>query len=161
MRILLAVVALVGCGVARGDAEWRIVAHQPAEYGLTGTRIDFTSSAHLRVAAWWIAAAPDRPGHATVVLVHGRGNTRATMLPRAKFLVAAGYDVLAIDLRAHGDSAGDYPSPGYLEAAEVEAAVAEAHRRSPSPVVLLGHSVGGVAVLHAASHRPAIAGAIA
>jgi pimeloyl-ACP methyl ester carboxylesterase len=83
------------------------------------------------------------------------------MLPIAKFLVAARYDVLAIDLRAHGESEGAYPSPGYLEVAEVIAAVDHVHRRSPGPVILLGHSLGSVAVLHAAGRGVDVAAAVA
>ena len=164
----LALVLLVGlgaCGLvaraARGDPAWRVIAAKPSDFGLTAARVDMQSRDHRRVAGWWIAASPDRRGRATVILVHGRGANRGAMLPRAKFLVAAGYDVLAIDLRAHGDSEGEYTSPGYLEATEVETAIEFARRTSPRPVVLLGHSLGAVAVLHATSRRPAIAATIA
>ena len=175
---------LSACGwaanLARGRPEWRTIGKSPSSYGLAAQRVDFESADHLRVAAWWIAGTPSRReiasvppadacelsirgggGRATVVLVHGVGGNRGGMLARAQFLVAHGYNALSIDLRAHGESEGAYPSPGYLEAAEVQAAVAEATRHSPCPVVLLGHSVGGVAVLHAASHHPAIAGVVA
>jgi alpha-beta hydrolase superfamily lysophospholipase len=75
------------------------------------------------------------------------------MLPIATFLVAAGYDVLDIDLRAHRDSEGSYPSPGYLEVAEISAAIEYSHRRSSGPVILFGHSLGAVAVLHTLGRR--------
>jgi uncharacterized protein len=162
----LAVLFLVACGfvagMARGRPEWRHIDKNPTHYGLVDSSVVFFQSRdHMQVAAWWIPAQGVEHGRATVVLVHGIGGNRSDMLPQAKFLVAAGYDVLSIDLRAHGDSAGEYPSPGYLEVAEVEAAIAEAHRRSPRPVVLLGHSVGAVAVLHTASRGAAVAGTIA
>ena len=162
----LAVAFLSACmavaRLARGNPEWRVLEESPAEYGLVAVRVGFRSCDDLDVAGWWLTDdASDQPGRATVVLVHGLGGNRSSMLPIARFLVDAGYDVLAIDLRAHGDSEGNYPSPGYLEVAEVTAAVDDAHRRSPSPVILLGHSVGGVAVLHTAGRGVDVAAAIA
>lgn len=134
----------------------------PAAYGLDAARVGFRTRDNLDVAGWWLTRGSfTEAGRATVVLVHGLGGNRSSMLPTAGFLVDAGYDVLAIDLRAHGDSGGTHPSPGYLEVAEVTAAVDEAHRRNPNPVILLGHSVGGVAVLHAASHRVDVAAVVA
>lgn len=159
------VAQLAGCGslaaMARGEPEWRVIREQPEQYGLTARRVDLRSRAGRRISAWWIAAHPDGDGRATVVLVHGRGGNRSDMLPTAKFLVAAGYDALAIDLRAHGDSEGEYLSPGYLEVEEVDTAIAYAHRASPRPVVLLGYSVGAVAVLHATSRGAPVAATIA
>ena len=160
------IVALVGgCGwiasVARGQPEWRVITEQPAKYGLTAERVEMRSSDHLKVVGWWIPAHSDRAGRATVILVHGVGGNRADMLPLAKFLVAAGYDAFAIDLRAHGESEGDYPSPGYREVAEIDAAIEHARKRSARPVILLGHSLGAVAVLHATSRDAPVTATIA
>jgi pimeloyl-ACP methyl ester carboxylesterase len=162
----LALAFLLACGavarLARGKPDWRLMEGTPAEYGLVAVRVGLRSHDDLDVAGWWLTDdTSGEPGRATVVLVHGRGGNRSSMLPLAKFLVGAGYDALAIDLRAHGDSQGNYPSPGYFEVAEITAAVEYAHRRSPRPVILLGHSVGGVAVLHTAGGRADVAAAIA
>src|SRR5262245_32634397 len=104
--LLVAFAPLGGCGyladMARGAPEWRVIHEQPDRYGLTALRVDLKSRADRRVAAWWISGYPDHRGRATVILVHGRGGNRGDMLPVAKFLAAAGYDALAIDLRAHG-----------------------------------------------------------
>jgi pimeloyl-ACP methyl ester carboxylesterase len=177
LAVALAVLPASGCGwvagMARGNPEWRHLERQPEQLGLVARRVVFRSRDGLRVASWWIPATvrardaaqlPDGDdacrtvvrgggGRASIVVAHGVGGNRADMLPHAKFLADAGYNVLAIDLRAHGETESDYPSPGFLEAAEVEAAAEEAHRHSPCPVVLLGYSMGAVAVLHAASHH--------
>lgn len=151
---VIATAAVGGCGglahLAAGKPQWRKRGPSPATYGLTAERVTMRSSDKLRVAGWWFAAADP---HATVVLAHGIGGSKADMLPQTQFLVEAGYDVLAIDLRAHGESEGTYPTGGYREQAEVRAAIDYAARRSPRPIVLLGHSMGGVAVLHAAAHH--------
>jgi pimeloyl-ACP methyl ester carboxylesterase len=162
----LALAFLIACRglvrLARGRPEWRVFDDAPAAYGLAAERVGFRSQDDLDVAGRWLTDGISvEAGRASVVLVHGLGGNCSSMLPIAKFLVAAGYDVLAIDLRAHGESEGAYPSPGYLEVAEVTAAVDHAHRRGPSPVILLGHSLGGVAVLHAAGRGVDVAAAVA
>lgn len=170
-RILLAATALTvafllacraAARLARGRPEWRVMDGTPADYGLVADLVRLHSQDDLDVAGWWLTDdIPDESSRATVIVVHGLGGNRSSMLPRAKFLVGAGYDVLAIDLRAHGDSEGSYPSPGYLEVAEITAAVEYAHDRGSGPVVLLGHSVGGVAALHAAASGVDVVAAIA
>jgi len=160
LAFLLACRAVVR--LAGGRPEWRVLDGAPAAYGLAAECVGFRSQDDLDVAGWWLTdGISAEAGRATIVVVHGLGGNRASMLPTATFLVAAGYDVLAIDLRAHGESEGTYPSPGYLEVAEVAAAVDHAHRRRPSPVILLGHSLGGVAVLHAAGRGVDVAAVVA
>lgn len=164
--VLVSLAFQIACGfvasAARGNPKWREITKNPTDYGLAGSSVVFFRARDdLQVAAWWIPAPGVDHGRATIVLVHGIGGNRSDMLPQAKFLVGAGYDVLSIDLRAHGNSGGAYPSPGYLEVNEIDAAIAEAQRRSPRPIVLLGHSVGGVAVLHASSRGAPVAAAIA
>ncbi|MDH4103532.1 MAG: lysophospholipase [Thermoleophilia bacterium] len=148
--------------LALGRPEWRVLEGAPEEYGLAADLVGFRSRDDLNVAAWWLTNdASGEPGRATVILIHGLGGNRSSMLPIAAFLVDSGYDVLAIDLRAHGESQGNYPSPGYLEVAEITAAVEYAHRRGSRSIVLLGHSVGGVAALHAAASGVDIVAVIA
>jgi dipeptidyl aminopeptidase/acylaminoacyl peptidase len=62
------------------------------------------------LAGWWIPTEPDDPGTApAVVLVHGIQSCRRepnVLLPAA-MLHQAGFSVLLMDLRDHGDSEGD------------------------------------------------------
>jgi len=163
--VLAAVMATTGCSplrrLAAANPQWRQMDKAPPHFNLVADHVTFRSSDDLNVAGWYIHAAVEP--RAIVVACAGRGANKSSLLPRAKMLVDAGYDVLAIDLRGHGESEGTYPSPGYKEKAELRAAVAVAHRRhADKPIVLLGHSVGGVAVLHAAVEaNPAVVGVIA
>jgi dipeptidyl aminopeptidase/acylaminoacyl peptidase len=60
-----------------------------------------------RLAGWWIRA--EDPGAPAVVLVHGIQSCRreANVLVPAAMLHRAGFSVLLMDLRDHGDSDGD------------------------------------------------------
>jgi pimeloyl-ACP methyl ester carboxylesterase len=83
------------------------------------------------------------------------------MLPRAAFLVHGGYDVLAIDLRGHGESGGSIVSPGLLEARDILGALRYIRSHGNNePVALLGVSYGAVASLIAAAESPEIAAVI-
>ncbi|MAT50344.1 MAG: alpha/beta hydrolase [Porticoccaceae bacterium] len=82
------------------------------------------------------------PSRVTVVLLHGGGQTRHAWNRLAKTLVAAGYHVLALDHRGHGDSDwapdGDYSSDAFI--ADIRAVL----DRLPEPPVLVGASLGGL-----------------
>lgn len=98
----------------------------------------------LRLSAW-PAPAPGTP-RGTVLLVHGLGEHAGRYAHVAAALNAAGWAVLAYDQRGHGDSAGaqgDIAEPDSL-LRDLAAVVDEARRRQPGPLVLLGHSMGGL-----------------
>ena len=114
-----------------------------------------TSDGH-EIGAWYASGRKDAPA---VVLIHGNGGSRWNCLTRAETLANAGYAVLLISLRAHGDSTGDFNDIGYSARRDVVAAVEYLERRRPDrPVVVLGTSLGGAAALFAAAdlgHRVA------
>jgi pimeloyl-ACP methyl ester carboxylesterase len=92
----------------------------------------------------------------TVVFLHGYGASKAQSLAVAPFLVHAGYNVLAFDFRAHGQSGGSYTTVGLDEVEDVRAALgwlASAPPGSdPSEVALMGWSMGAATALNAAAH---------
>jgi pimeloyl-ACP methyl ester carboxylesterase len=82
------------------------------------------------------------PAGVPVLLLHGGGQTRHAWSRAARELAAAGYYVISLDLRGHGDSAWAPDDEGYpLEvfAADVRAVVATLAQ----PPVLIGASLGG------------------
>jgi pimeloyl-ACP methyl ester carboxylesterase len=133
----------------------------PADYGLKAEVISFQSVDGIDLKGWWI---PTDQGAArgTVILAHGNGGNRSSMVSRAPFLVANGYNAFLIDLRAHGESAGNYGTPGYLEALDILGAVEAAKRRGQEgPFVALGHSYGARASLWAAARSKDLAAVVA
>lgn len=85
------------------------------------------------------------PGAPAVLFSHGGGQTRASWGDAARALVAAGYHVISLDLRGHGESGwcpeGNYALEAYAEdLREVVAGL-------PMPPALVGASLGGLASL--------------
>jgi uncharacterized protein len=139
---------------------WREPVKRPEDLGMSATRVRYRSRNGQTYAALRIPAKGDP--QALVLLAHGSHANSSNMLERAAFLSNAGYDVLALDLRAHGESEGNFMTPGYLEGEDVVDAIAMARASTPgAKIVLLGHSYGGVAVLHAAAKSADISAVIA
>lgn len=98
----------------------------------------------------WYFPGPG-PG-ASVLVLHGNGQSRSACAPLAKFLLAEGHAVLALSLRAHGDSTGQRNDLGYSARHDVLAAVSYLERRRPGrPVVVQGTSLGAAAAIYAAA----------
>ncbi|PRG32326.1 alpha/beta hydrolase [Burkholderia multivorans] len=112
----------------------------------------------LELASYrWPADARAAPPRATVALLHGLAEHAGRYAPLAARLNAAGIDLLAIDLRGHGRSPGKRAWVArfdeYLD--DADALVDEA-ARAPTPLFLMGHSMGGaIAALYAIERAPA------
>jgi pimeloyl-ACP methyl ester carboxylesterase len=98
----------------------------------------------LRIAAWWIPA-PASSSDRTILLIHGRGDAKVGAIAWAPTLHALGWHILAIDLRAHGESAGKYSTAGYWERHDVAQVINQfraSHPRETSTLVIFGISLG-------------------
>ncbi len=123
----------------------------PAEVGLDYREVALRSSDGLSLGAWWVG----RDGSSrAAVLVHGWGGDRSDLhiVETALVYHRAGFNVLMLDLRAHGESEGDRITVGYREARDVRGALSWLERRGfdLQDVVLHGWSLGGAAVVQAA-----------
>ncbi|MBN1669223.1 MAG: alpha/beta hydrolase, partial [Anaerolineales bacterium] len=100
---------------------------RPDEAGLRYQEVTFPSRDGLRLSGFFI------PGklRAALIIVHGAGGSAGSMVQHAEFLAAAGYNLLLLDLRAHGGSAGDTLTFGLKEANDVLGAVDYLHQRLP------------------------------
>jgi uncharacterized protein len=108
------------------------------------TAVVIADAGDAPVAGWLIPGRTD----AAVLLMHGSGGDRRSMLARARMLNAAGYTALTIDLPANGESPGRVTTEGYGESRGAQAAVAWL-RRQPEVrrVGIIGFSLGGAAAL--------------
>jgi alpha-beta hydrolase superfamily lysophospholipase len=125
--------------------------------------VQFTTSDGLRLDGWWVPArflgpgsAPKDPlwGKRTIILCHGLGANKGNQFVLARELVPGGFNVLAFDFRAHGESGGHTTSFGDLERRDVLAAVKwlRGHRPDVTEKIFgLGVSMGGAALIGAAA----------
>jgi fermentation-respiration switch protein FrsA (DUF1100 family) len=152
MRRFLFVLLLclaVGAFAVAGVGSW-LVAPQMREVGRAPAWLSAESVSIARpdggaTAAWFAQGRADMPA---VLLLHPVRADRRAMLGRARFLAAAGYSVLLVDLQAHGETPGDRIGLGFLEAADAHAAVAFLRARLPrSRIGVIGVSLGGAAAL--------------
>ncbi len=97
----------------------------------------------LHGVAW---PAPMALSRGTVVIVHGLGEHTGRYAGLAANLNAAGWNVSGFDQRGHGRSGG--PRGGLAQAddllRDLALAIDAARAARPGPLVLLGHSMGGL-----------------
>jgi len=138
----------------------RIEKRTPADFGLPYHETGIRTRTGKTLFAWWLPAATPAP---TIILLHGWGGNAELMLPLAQPLHAAGLNVLLLDARNHGrsDSASFSSLPRFAEdIAEAIDWVRKQAKGQTDHIALLGHSVGGGAVLFEASRRCDIAAVI-
>jgi len=137
----------------------------PWQFGIPARNVTIPSDG-VALAGWWMPGLAGSPNAtATVVLVHGYSTQMGKAVRHwAPNLHAAGYSLLAIDLRNHGASGNTTPpfvTYGVDESRDVLAAVASvrAHASglgvSSDRIGLYGESMGAVSVLLAAATHPA------
>lgn len=128
-------------------------ARTPAVIGLPYENVSFVTNDGLRLAGWWIPAANGTAS--TVVFLHGYAASKAQSLEVVPFLHRAGYQVLAFDFRAHGQSQGTYTTVGVDEVGDVRAALDWLASRGDvdaTRVALFGWSMGAATAINAAAH---------
>ncbi|HXR75256.1 MAG TPA: alpha/beta hydrolase [Bryobacteraceae bacterium] len=112
--------------------------------------VRFHSSTGIDLVGRWFRGT----NRSTIVLANGYGDTQDQMLPIADFLHRAGFNVLTYNMRARGDSGGDYVTLGVYEQKDLISALDYLCARSdvdPQRIGALGISMGGAVVILAAA----------
>jgi alpha-beta hydrolase superfamily lysophospholipase len=96
------------------------------------------------------------PRQWTFVLVHGLGEHSGRYRHLAEWFTPRGALVYAMDLRGHGQSGGQRGHAPSLKALldDVDAVVKRARTESGEPLVVIGHSFGGLLAIAYALDRP-------
>ena len=125
--------------------------------------VAFDATDGTPLEAWWIPATKNsrtdgkgsaKWGRDTVLLCHGFGADKGRDLFLAADLVANGYNVLAIDFRAHGKSGGQFTGLGGVEGRDVLGAIKYLRANRPEQcrrILGLGEGLGAVALIEAAA----------
>lgn len=117
------------------------------------------TNADMELAGWTIHSVHGAPA---VVLVHGFKSSRQEMLPWARFIHDAGYNVLLFDTRACGRSGGTTVGLGATEPRDISLAVEAARDQfGTTKVAVLGISLGAGAAILSAADDPRVSAVIA
>jgi len=130
----------------------------PADYHLP-FREEVFYSGKRRLRGWFIPVQRSDHLHPTVVLCHGWSSNSSRLLPLAKSLHKAGFGVFLYDTRGHGRSRSGGPVTGLSFAEDLTAAIDSLwhnHQVDPFRIAVIGHSVGAVGAILAASMDPRI-----
>jgi pimeloyl-ACP methyl ester carboxylesterase len=108
--------------------------------------------------AGWRVPARTAPRRGTIVYLHGVADNRGSSIAAVDRFASRGFDVVAYDSRAHGDSGGDVCTYGFYEKRDLSRVIdqIDAH-----PVFVIGSSLGAAVALQAAADDPRIAAVVA
>ena len=141
--ILLAATVSTATGCLLAGPSHAVVAGPPDALGAEA--VTFPSNSGSVIHAWFVRGRPDG---GAVLLLHGMGSNRTSMLGRAEFLHREGFTVLAPDFEAHGESTGEQVTFGARESLDAAAALAFLRHVAPRERVgVIGVSMGGAATL--------------
>ncbi|HYM83167.1 MAG TPA: alpha/beta fold hydrolase [Candidatus Dormibacteraeota bacterium] len=132
----------------------------PANVGLPFEEVLVPSTAG-GLAGWFVPARDGLPGPG-VLVVHGWESGRDRTLPHVRYLHAAGFHVLTLDVRGHGANPPEsLPITVGEFAADAAAAFDELLARPEvTSGAIVGHSLGGDAALLAGAAAPRVAAVV-
>ena len=115
------------------------------------------SGAGVTLRGWRCLTMTTRP-RGTIVYLHGVADNRASAAGALKHFIDNGFDAIAYDSRAHGDSTGEVCTYGYFEKQDLRRVLDSI---TTPGIVLMGHSLGAAVALQAAAEDERIDGVVA
>lgn len=132
----------------------------PADVGHLYLDVEPVTRDEVTLSGWYLTST----NGAAVVLLHGAGSTRSSVLDHAAVLARHGYGVLLVDARGHGRSGGRAMDFGWYGDLDVEASVSFLEARpevEPGRIAAVGMSMGGEEALGAAAADPRVRAVVA
>ena len=158
--VVLVSVATVGPAVAATNVVPTDVGPTPESVGLEHRSVTLTTADGVPLAAWYVEGTRG----AGVLVRHGAGSTRSAVLDQAAAIAEAGYSVLLVDARGHGDSGGtamDFGWSGDLDLAAGTAYLASRPEVDPTRIGVVGFSMGAEEAIGAAASDERIRAVVA
>jgi uncharacterized protein len=95
----------------------------------------------------WLMPVASSKG--TVILFHGYGGEKSSMLDKAYVFQKLGYSTFLVDFMGAGGSEGNQTTIGFKEAAEVKSCIDYLKRMGEQNIIVFGTSMGAAAVMKA------------
>lgn len=114
---------------------------------------NFTLPDGITLRSW--IARPETTPSAAVFVLHGIADSKASQAGLIHFLADRGIVGIALDLRAHGDSGGEFATYGFLEKDDLSHLLKAVEAEFPGlPVGIWATSYGGAVALQTLAHEP-------
>lgn len=97
-----------------------------------------------KIECWFIKADSSR---GSVILFHGYGGEKSSMLDKADEFLKSGYNTLLVDFMGAGGSEGNQTTIGFKEAEEVKSCYDYLVSKGEKKIYLFGTSLGAAAIL--------------
>ena len=143
-----------------GKAIYRLHRLSPGDLGLRFENVLFqvrnaSASGHnLHIAGWWIPHA-NAMGRCAI-LIHGYADAKVGAIAWAPLLHKLNLNVLAVDLRAHGESDGRYSTGGFFERDDLGQVIDQLIASRPNDahnLMLFGTNLGAAVAAATAAER--------
>lgn len=131
----------------------------PEKYNLEGEYLSFKTKDDL-VLSGFLSHSKTQNLKGIFLLCHGIGSCKEHQFGIADFFNHLGYDVLAFDSRAHGQSEGKYCTYGYFEKLDNVAIIDQLASQGYHNFYIFGASLGGGIALQTLSIEPRLKGGI-
>jgi len=133
--------SVIGAALILHPAHRHVVVAPPPEYH----EVTFSGEG-VSLRGWRGRASGDRRG--TLIYLHGVADNRASGAGVIERFRMRGFDVVAYDSRAHGESGGESTTYGFFEREDLRRVL---DAIDPGPVVLFGSSLGAAVALQTAA----------
>ena len=158
--VLMARTLLRPTRMTDGKATWVLKRLSPGDLDLRFEDLQFQvrdeqTGRTLNLAGWWIPSA-GVTSNRTILLLHGYADAKVGAIAWAPTLHALGWNILALDLRAHGHRDGTLSTAGYWERHDVTQAINQfrtARARETETFAIFGVSLGAAVGVATAAMR--------
>lgn len=119
---------------------------------LTHEYVYLTTEDSLQLVCWYMpgmGTIKDLPAAGTVIMFHGHGSNKSAMIDEARAFYSMNYNVLMVDFRSHGQSAGEVCTIGFRESRDVKAAWDYVAAKEKKKIILWGISLGAATITKA------------
>lgn len=99
-----------------------------------------------RIECWNIKTINSK---GTVILFHGYGGEKSSLLDKSNIFLNLGYNTLLVDFMGSGASSGNQTTIGFHESKQVKESIEYLKKQGEKNIYLFGTSMGAVAILKA------------